>query len=330
MSTGRHPPGTLDSAPMPWHNTAMNKITAFACFPVLASLFLSACGEPPGGDGDALRATPKVLLIGIDGVRPDVLAEVATPHIDALVQEGWYSAQVGTATPSYSGPSWSSMLTGVWPDKHGVTDNDFTGRNYTQYPSFLSRIEAVRPELGTFAALNWLPLAVLDDGDPLIPATIDALVPVSGDFERGESDGEVAARAVEHLGAADPDALFVYFNNPDGTSHRTESIGAEYREAIALADSHVGLLVEAVRARPSYGDEDWLILISTDHGRRPDGGHGGDSPEEMTIFIAASGPATADWAEPRPAQIVDVGVTALDHLGLEIDPSWELDGTARR
>ena len=312
---------------MPSYNAAMNKITVFAGLPVLASLLLSACGEPPGGDEEALSATPKVLVFGIDGVRPDVLAEVATPNIDALVQEGWYTAEVLTATPSYSGPSWSSMLTGVWPDKHGVTNNDFTDRNYAQYPSFLSRIEAVRPELGTFAALSWLPLAVLDDGDPLLPATIDALVPLNGDdFGWGEADDTVAAQAVEHLGAADPDALFVYFGNPDWTSHDIESIGPEYRDAIALADSQLGMVMEAVRARPSYGDEDWLILVSTDHGRRPDGGHGGDSPEEMTIFIAASGPATADWPEPGPAQIVDVGVTALDHLGFEIDPSWELDG----
>ena len=143
---------------MPSYNAAMNKIAAFARLPVLASLLLSsACGEPPVADEEALPATPKVLVFGIDGVRPDVLAEVATPNIDALVQEGWYSAEVLTATPSYSGPSWSSMLTGVWPDKHGVTNNDFTDRNYAQYPSFLSRIEAVRPELGTFAATELAP-----------------------------------------------------------------------------------------------------------------------------------------------------------------------------
>ena len=86
------------------------------------------------------------------------------------------------------------------------------------------------------------------------------------------------------------------------------------------------MLINAIRARPAYPDEDWLILISTDHGRRPDGGHGGNSPEEMTIFILASGPATQDWPPPGPAGIVDVAATALDHLGIAIDPAWELDG----
>ena len=319
-------------------STSMNKLTPLTRLAVFASLLLASCGEAPSAD--SARGTPKVLLIGIDGVRPDVLAEVATPHIDALVLEGWYTAEARTTTPSVSGPAWSSMLTGVWPDKHGVTNNNFTGRNYAQYPSFLARLEEVRPELATFAALDWLPLAELEGGDPVIPPAIDAREIVDGyDLGWGEADGEVTARAVQHLGAADPDALFVYLGNPDETSHRNGSIGAEYRDAIALADSHVGMLVDAIRARPAYADEDWLILISTDHGRRADGGHGGASPEEMTIFIVASGPATATWhgqatspatatqPAPRPPTfIVDVAATALDHLGIASDTAWQLDG----
>ena len=272
--------------------------------------------------------TPKVLLIGIDGVRPDVLAEVPTPNIDALAAAGWYTAEARTTTPSVSGPSWSSMLTGVWPGKHGVTNNSFTGRNYAQYPSFLIRVEQTRRELATFAALDWLPLAELpDDPGPVLPPTIDTRVTFDG-YEHGwaEADGMVTAAAVAHLREADPDALFVYLGNPDETSHRHGSIGAEYRDAIALSDRHVGMLIDAVRARPTHPKEDWLVLISTDHGRRPDGGHGGDSPEEMTIFILASGPATVDWPEPGPAFIVDVAATALAHLGIEIDPAWGLDG----
>jgi predicted AlkP superfamily pyrophosphatase or phosphodiesterase len=275
----------------------------------------------------AAQSTPKVLLIGIDGVRPDVLAEVPTPNIDALAAGGWYTAEARTTTPSVSGPSWSSMLTGVWPEKHGVTDNNFTGRDYDTWPSFLTRIEAEQPRLATFAALDWLPLAELDGGGPVLPASIDTRVVLNGyDLGWAEADAELTAQAVLHLGAADPDAMFVYLGNPDETSHEHGSIGVEYRDAIALADRHVGMLIGAVRARSGYEDEDWLVLISTDHGRRVDGGHGGDSPEEMTIFILASGSVTANWPPPGPAFIVDIAATALDHLGFDIDPVWALDG----
>ncbi len=312
----------------------MAKITyrAVLALALLTSLLVPACGDGQPSNADESQGTPKVLLIGIDGVRPDVLAEVPTPNIDALADAGWYTDQARTTTPSVSGPSWSSMLTGVWPEKHGVTNNNFTGRDYAQYPSFLTRVEQVRPELATFAALDWLPLAQLpDDPTPLLPPAIDTRITLDG-YEHGwaEADGMVTAQAVEHIAQADPDALFVYLGNPDETSHQNGSIGAEYRDAIALSDGHVGMLMDAVRARYTYADEDWLILISTDHGRRPDGGHGGDSPEEMTIFILASGPATADWPDPGPAFIVDVAVTALDHLGIGIDPEWELDGMPLR
>ena len=294
---------------------------------LLAPLLFPAGGDAQSRGAETRRVTARVLLIGIDGVRPDVLAEVPTPNIDALAAAGWYTDHARTTTPSVSGPSWSSMLTGVWPGKHGVTDNSFTGRDYARYPSFLTRAEQVRPELATFAALDWLPLAELEDGGPLLPAAIDMRELLDGyDLGWAEADGQVVTRAVRHLGEADPEALFVYLGNPDETSHRHGSIGAEYRDAIALADRHVGMLADALRARPGYAVEDWLVLISTDHGRRADGGHGGDSSEEMTIFILASGPATAEWPPPGPAFIVDVAATALDHLGIRIDPAWELDG----
>ena len=275
----------------------------------------------------AAQSVPKVLLIGIDGVRADVLADVPTPNIDALAASGWYTAEARTTTPSVSGPSWSSMLTGVWPEKHGVTNNNFTGRDYDTYPGFLTRAERERPELVTFAAADWLPLAQLEGGGPVLEATIDTrFTPDGYDLGWAAADGEVTAHAVLHLGQADPDAMFVYLGNPDETSHQHGSIGTEYRDAIALADRHVGMLIDAMRARPGYANEDWLVLISTDHGRLADGGHGGDSPEEMTIFILASGAATAAWPPPGPAFIVDVAATALDHLGLGIDPAWGLDG----
>jgi hypothetical protein len=81
-----------------------------------------------------------------------------------------------------------------------------------------------------------------------------------------------------------------------------------------------------VRSRRTYAQEDWLILMSTDHGHRDAGGHGGDSPVEMTSFFLASGPSVAKGRPAARADIVDVAVTALAHLGVAIDPAWNLDG----
>jgi len=271
--------------------------------------------------------TPKVLVIGIDGVRPDVLAEVATPNLDALIREGTFSDRAQTGQPTVSGPGWSSLLIGVWPEKHGVHSNDFRGHHYAEYPDFLTRIEQVRPELSTFAAADWLPLVADDSGGPVIGEAPDLKFVVDG-YQLGwaEADSAVVDAAVEHLGSADPDALFVYLGNPDETSHQFRSIGVEYRDAIRRADREVGRLMAAVRARPTYDRENWLILVSTDHGRTEEGGHGGDSPEERTIFYIASGPSALRGTPVEAPAIVDVAVTALAHLGLDLDPVWGLDG----
>lgn len=288
--------------------------------PGLVFLFL-ACG------GDDSERAPKVLLIGIDGVRPDILAEVATPNLDRLATEGSYTAETTTTTPSVSGPSWSSMLTGVWPEKHGVVSNDFTAPRYDDHPDFLSRVEAARPELTTVAIVDWIPLLELPAGRALVGPDVDVREALDG-YELGwaEADARSTELAVQHLRESDPDALFVYLGNPDETSHRTGAIGEEYRAAIAEADRQVGRIVGAVEGRPEYDAEDWLVLVSTDHGRRADGGHGGGSPEEMTTFLLVGGPAAAGGTIEGATFIVDVAVTALTHLGIPLDPAWELDG----
>lgn len=268
----------------------------------------------------------KLLLIGIDGVRADVLAEVPTPHLDGLVAEGTLAAATRTTTPSVSGPAWSSMLTGVWPAKHGVTDNEFGGRRYEDFPGFLTLIERERPEMSTFAVADWVPLMELEGGSTVLGPEIDRRVRLDG-YELGwaEADARGTALAVDELRDGDPDASFVYLGNPDEVSHTTGSIGREYRDAIVLADRHVGQLLEAVRARPTYATEQWLFIVSTDHGRRADGGHGGDSDEEMTTFIIVSGPGAASGTARRETFIVDVAATALAYLGMA-DTSGTLDG----
>jgi len=305
--------------------------------PLLILLLLSGCGGERGPQTEAgaaafwpapgPEARPKVLLIGIDGVRVDVLREVSTPNLDALAAAGFFSEEARNVRPTVSGPCWSSMLIGVGPEKHGVLNNDFSTNRYEEYPDFLTRIEEVRPELGTFAAVDWLPLGTEVDGGPLLSDAVERKAIVDG-YELGwlEADSVSVMATAEELQTGDSDALFVYLGAPDEISHNIGGIGEEYHAAIATADGHVGRLVEAVKARPTFAGENWLILVSTDHGRTGEGGHGGDSPEETTVFFLASGPATQQGTATGSPSIMDVPVTAMAHLGIAIDPGWGLDG----
>ena len=278
---------------------------------------LMGCGAPE----------KKVLLIGLDGVRIDVLAEAHTPNLDHLIAEGTFSDAVVTAEPTVSGPDWSSMLTGVWPEKHGVHSNNFEGNQYVTWPDFLTRLEQIDSSLATYAALDWPPLGTTASGGPLISDEIDTKDNINGD-ELGYrvADSLSVAAAVEHLVAQDVDAAFVYLGDIDVVGHEVGSLADGYRESIEWSDTQVGLLLRALERRPAYADEDWLILVATDHGRRDDGGHGGSSELERTVFIIASGSSRNPGVRVTdPLGIVDVAATALMHLG-HFDPSWELDG----
>ena len=177
------------------------------------------------------------------------------------------------------------------------------------------------------AIADWLPLVTEDSGGPLFGDGPDRKTFVDG-YEHGwrEADAMGVDAAVEILENDDPHAMFVYLGNPDESSHQAGSIGEEYRAAIAEADRQVGRIMDALRSRSGFQDENWLVLSSTDHGRRADGGHGGDSPEENTIYFLAWGSGVVPGPiEPAP-RIVDVAATALTHLGVPLNPERSLDG----
>ncbi len=288
----------------------------------LAAAAALACGE---------RAAPakKVLLIGLDGVRVDVMAEAATPYLDSLAADGVFTDRARTGDPTVSGPGWSSMLTGVWPAKHGVHGNDFTGNDYARYPDFLTRLERIDSAFGTYAVIDWPPLGTTADGGPLLSGAVDRLDAIDGEaLGYRAADSLSVARALDALARPDLDAAFVYLGDIDVVGHDTGSLSPEYRASIEWADARVGELLAALRRRPSYATEDWLILVSTDHGRTDAGGHGGTSDAERTIFFLASGPSVRSGTPLGDVGIVDVAVTALAHLGVSIDPAWGLDGRA--
>ena len=286
----------------------------------LVTGFLGCRGVPPA---------KRVLVIGIDGIRVDVLAQVPTPNIDRLAADGLFSDRARTNVRTVSGPGWSSMLIGARTDKHLVDSNEFGGNDYATYPDFLTRLERVDPSFNTFAVVDWAPLGTTESGGPFFSSAIDELLFFNGD-ELGyeQADSLSVDAAVERLATQSLDAAFVYIGAPDEVSHATGTFAPEYYSAIEVADRLVGRLVAAVETRATYADEDWLILMSTDHGRDDEGGHGGDSESERTIFFLAHGPSVIPGAPVTPPNIVDVAVTAMTHLNVVIDPAWNLDGRA--
>ncbi|NEE04748.1 alkaline phosphatase family protein [Phytoactinopolyspora halotolerans] len=273
----------------------------------------------------------KVLILIFDGVRWDKLHEARTPNIDALAAGGQLGRTMTYDPDEYSaltvsGPGHSTLLTGVWPDKHRVLSNAIEPNELDRFPDVLTRLRSVRPDLSTFAIGDWPPLM-----EQIIDAPhVKILFPSNeGSGEGASSARQIIAWTSETLSRHNPDVGYVYLILADVAGHRFGGASAAYIEAIEQLDREVGTLVHAVRARATYDQEDWLILSATDHGHLDEGGHGGGEPEVREIWTLAVG------GDIRPSPVggagmamVDIVPTALRHLGIDVDPAWQLDGTA--
>lgn len=283
---------------------------------------------------ESVPVKPKVLFIGIDGCRHDAVVAADTPHIDMIVGQG--TRYVGTdilspqrtdSANTISGPGWSNLLTGVWPDKHQVLDNKFTKPNYKDHPHFFSLVKQARPELKTASFSDWEPIAaqILRDSDHTVN------LPAKGAEDYSKKDIQLTEACCEHLKTSEPDVVFLYLGQVDerGHAYGFHPTVKEYTSGIENVDRHIGQVVAAIQSRPNKSQEDWLILIGTDHGGAgTDHGDGHSNPDIRRTFLIVSGPSAQANAEQTQTYQVDIVATALTHLGIELRPEWMLDGRA--
>ena len=226
------------------------------------------------------QITKKVLIIGIDGCRADALQIANTPTIDNLIANGIFSPDALNDDITISGSSWSAILCGVWSNKHLSVDNSFVGTDYTNYPPLFKRIEDFDVNLYTVSICNWNPI-----NDYIVQNYADFKLNVS-------SDSAVSAEASIFLSTNNsyPDMMFLHFDDVDHTGH---SYGfsptvSQYTSAIERVDSLLAPVMQAISQRPNYANEDWLVLITSDHGGVGTS-HGGTSIEHQNVVVIASG-----------------------------------------
>ncbi|MFD6415338.1 alkaline phosphatase family protein [Streptomyces sp. NPDC060194] len=268
----------------------------------------------------------KVLVVGMDGLRYDRIDAANAPALKGMMANGTFGTSLLYANPmaaTSSGPGWSTISTGVWPDKHGVKDNAFAGKDYARYPGFLARLAQVRPALSTYAAVDWKPL----DAQGTVTAGADAKLVLDGDRDGYVGhDATIAAETESVLRDQNPDVVFAYFGQTDIVGHNSGAGSQAYLDAIAVQDGYLGRLHAAIKARPSYAQERWTVIVATDHGHLDAGGHGGSAIEERRTFVLAQGPGIAAGARPQDTRLVDVAATVFRQLGIAPDPAWGLDG----
>ncbi|MFE5879514.1 alkaline phosphatase family protein [Streptomyces hydrogenans] len=280
-----------------------------------------AAGEDTGPSAGAAVAAkrPKSLVIGIDGATFATFDKAKMPRVKGLMAAGMTATgnlYANPMAPTSSGPGWSTIATGAWPDKHKVVDNTFTGARYDLYPDYATRLEGADPTLDTLVVGTWGP----------IPATVFG--PAVDTRLGGVSDADTTATAVSRLRDTDADAAFVHLDDVDAAGHASGTGTQAYLNALATADTEIGRILDAVTSRPTYADEDWQIMVTADHGHTPTGGHGGNTPGERQTFVIAKGAGFAPGSVRNDVKITDIAPTVLSHFGVAPDPAWQLDGRA--
>jgi predicted AlkP superfamily pyrophosphatase or phosphodiesterase len=264
----------------------------------------------------------KVILIGIDGLMLHRAISSGRAKTLARLKANSFFTDMTVDMPTVSGPSWSTLLTGTTAQVHKVVDNDFKDHNLAQAPDLLSQAKALKPEVTTYAAAGWPPLIDPADTGPVIATRLkdqedgSHLIFIRDGETHGyeKIDREVATHALETIEKTGPDVSYLFFCGADEAGHIHGTLEGPYFDAIERIDTIVGNLYEVIAQRNHALNENWLIVVTTDHGHRDEGGHGGDSEQERASFVIAHaiGAPHPSWpADIKPEELVGHILSAL-------------------
>ncbi|GAB3974176.1 hypothetical protein GCM10028806_29470 [Spirosoma terrae] len=299
----------------------------------------------------AQNSLRKALFIIVDGIPADVIERESTPNLDNIAKQGAYKrAYVGggkgtySQTPTISAVGYNSLLTGTWVNKHNVWDNSIEAPNY-HYPTIFRLFKEQYPEKKTAVFSSWLDNRTKLVGEGL-PQTgrvkldyhtdgyeLDTLR-FPHDEERNfmaQIDHQIVSDAVASISTQAPDLSWVYLEYTDDMGHRYGD-SPQFVNAVKQMDGEIGRIWTAIQERQKKHHEEWLIFITTDHGRDEQTGknHGGQSERQRTTWIVTNeSPLNQYVATSQPA-VVDIMPTLARFLNVSIptEISRELDGVS--
>lgn len=299
--------------------------------------------------GFAQPKTKKVVYVIIDGIPADVIEKLKPVHMNEIAKTGGYAhAMVGgekngySQTPTISAVGYNSILTGTWVNKHNVWDNDIQDPNYN-YKSIFRILKEDYPEkkIGIFSSWTDNRTRLVGDGlaatgninfdykfDGLELDTVNYPQDAEREFMH-KIDAKVAETAALTIKTEAPDLSWVYLEYTDDMGHKYGD-SPQFYKAINYADDYIGQIWRAIQYREKNFNEDWLIIITTDHGRTAETGkgHGGQSDRERAGWIFTNAKNLNGYFKNNQASIVDIFPTIARFMNLQIplETSRELDG----
>jgi predicted AlkP superfamily pyrophosphatase or phosphodiesterase len=260
------------------------------------------------------RITDHVIVVSIDGLRPDAITKYKPATIQRLMREGRYSLTAQTIPMSLTLPSHTSMLTGVGADVHGITWNsDRTKeKGYVAVPTIFGL--AHESGFSTAAFFSKTKFNELD-----VPGTLDfARLPHSGInslYSQDRTTGYVGA----YLKHANPNLVFVHLMEPDFIGHQFGWMGRMYGMAVREADLGVATLIKEADAR--FGRGRYTLILTADHGGHGKS-HGTADPRDMTIPWIVWGAGVQHGDTLSGIRTMDTAATVLWLLGVNAPANW--------
>ncbi len=256
-----------------------------------------------------VEAIDRVLIISIDGLRPDVLLRAETPNMRSLVTKGSYTFWAETTPEAYTLPCHVSMLTGVSAEKHGVTWNEYIEQSYPNVPTLFEI--AKKAGYATAMATGKMKFIVF--------ARPGALDDYYYPLEEPVSDDEVAIHAAALLRKHRPGVMFVHLPGVDTVGHEFGWGTDEQIAATEKADQAVGRVLETIAAL-NLADST-LVVLTADHGGAAKS-HNMRDPRSRFIPWIVAGPGLRKGFDltllgDRTIRIEDTFSTACAFLGLD-------------
>ena len=228
------------------------------------------------------RKHSHVIVLGIDGAG-SFIKDAVTPHFDEIFADGAVIYDALASNPSISAECWGSMLLGVGPEVHKLTNSIVSSTPYpadSPYPSLFRRIREAYPEaeLGSYCDWNPITYGIVENnlGVSHDTANDDVLTPIICDY----------------IKAKKPDFLFIQFDSVDGAGHKHGYGTPGHLKRIGEVDVLVNDVYTA--AQDAGIIEDTLFIVIADHGgtnpgNGQGGGHGGWTDGERYVTFAAAG-----------------------------------------
>lgn len=230
----------------------------------------------------------KVLVLGYDGYREDALENIfgmEQSAVKTIASEGElfhsYAGANGNQDTS-TAPGWLSILSGKWAYQLGVKDN--SGQKGADTTTFLN--DAVSAGYASAFIASWAPHFDVTYQEDIVNPQGKAV------YQQMDNDVETLETLQKIVKDTSSTSYDVIFATLEYTDHAGHSIGygndvEEYIGASQQVDREGYKLLQAIYERDSYQAEDWLIIITTDHGGIGSD-HGGQSSEEVNTWFAVN------------------------------------------